>query len=299
MNQGQLFWGSLLVVIGGLFLFREHLPLNFTWSLIGNLWPLALILAGVAVLLRRHRARAVVAVLSALLVGGLVFGMVSLFLSGVRDEDWSVGPGGGTDTIPLRPEVTRALLSCEAGASRFAVRQGGSDLVTAAAEKTDGTYLLESTPEGDTERVTYLLRPRDSGWGPWNRENRAELLLSAAPEWELDLECGASAVELDLGGLRVGHVEITAGAARIHVRLDALVPETRLEVESGVSSLTVEVPEGAGCEIRSETALARRRFEGFEKISSGLHRTENFETAENRIYIQLNMALSAVRVERY
>ena len=66
-----------------------------------------------------------------------------------------------------------------------------------------------------------------------------------------------------------------------------------------MTSLDIEVPSGAGCEIRSRTALARKSFRGFEKIESGLYRTEGFDTAERKIYLDLETAVSSVCVERY
>jgi hypothetical protein len=125
------------------------------------------------------------------------------------------------------------------------------------------------------------------------------VLLNSTPEWDVDLECGASAVDLDLRGLRVSTVTISAGAARIHVVLDALVPETRLEMEGGVTSVSIEVPAAAGCEIRARTALVKKSFREFEKVESGLYRTEGFENAERKIYLDFESAVSSVSVERY
>ena len=211
MKLGQLFWGSLLVALGGLFLFREQLPFSLTWSLIRNLWPIGLILAGVVVLLRNPPVRMAVAILAGVLAAVLVFGMMTLLVFGETPEGTLVDSGGERLSVPLRPDVTRALLSAEVGVTRLDIRQGSEDLAGAIVEAAGGSYVLENDSDGPEERVRFAFEPRGRAWGPWHGENRAEVLLNSTPEWEVDLECGASTVDLDLRGLRVTTVTISAG----------------------------------------------------------------------------------------
>ena len=117
--------------------------------------------------------------------------------------------------------------------------------------------------------------------------------------WRLRLGYGAARADLDLSSCRVEELQLEAGASSISVKLGALVPESRVRVEAGVSSIRFEVPESAGCEIRTEAPLTSKRFSGFEKESSGLYRTGNFSNADRRIFIQIEAGVSSVKVRRY
>jgi hypothetical protein len=46
-------------------------------------------------------------------------------------------------------------------------------------------------------------------------------------------------------------------------------------------------------------ALNAKDFDGFSKSSSGTWKTDNFETATNKIYLEIKSGLSAVSVDRY
>lgn len=52
-NQGRIFWGILLVVLGFLFLFDQMGRLDFG-ELVGRFWPVIFILIGVSILLSRN-----------------------------------------------------------------------------------------------------------------------------------------------------------------------------------------------------------------------------------------------------
>jgi hypothetical protein len=47
-----------------------------------------------------------------------------------------------------------------------------------------------------------------------------------------------------------------------------------------------------------ENGLASKQFVGFEKVESGLYRTENFSQASRKIFIDVEAGVSRVRVTR-
>ena len=82
---------------------------------------------------------------------------------------------------------------------------------------------------------------------------------------------------------------------------DGLVPR-RCVVgvgDCGVSKIIIRVPESAGCRIKSDAALSKKDFPGFEKTSDGVFDTTNFGDSEQSVVIDLSCALSDVIVRRY
>ncbi|MCZ6777287.1 MAG: hypothetical protein O7D34_12685, partial [Ignavibacteria bacterium] len=70
-------------------------------------------------------------------------------------------------------------------------------------------------------------------------------------------------------------------------------------VDAGASSITISVPSSAGCEIRYNGGLSRKRFHEFEKVDTDTYRSENFAWSPRKIYIDINVGVSSVKVIRY
>lgn len=251
---------------------------------------------GVAMLLRHKAVRVVLVILAALLLALVLFTAFSfLRYGGIRGEfgrDYTA-----QFSVPLHPEAASASLKLDIAAAR--VRIGGETgaLLEGAAEGV--AHDLDASSEGEHEAIVLRVEPASGGWRLAGKGGRVDVALSDVPVWRVDLDCGASSADLDLSGRRVEDVRIDAGASAIRLRLGGEVPEARVHVQAGVSSIRLEVPETVGCEIRSETGLSSRTFKGFRKETSGLYRTENFHQAGNRILIDLSAGISSIRVGRY
>jgi len=94
-------------------------------------------------------------------------------------------------------------------------------------------------------------------------------------------------------------LKLDIGAASLGLRLGNKYPETMVGIDAGASSIKILVPDSSGCEIRSDASLSSKHFERFKRIHSDLYRTENFETAKNKIFIRLDADVSSINVERY
>jgi len=59
------------------------------------------------------------------------------------------------------------------------------------------------------------------------------------------------------------------------------------------------VPTASAVEINTSTILASKDFDGFNKIKNGLYQTPNYSDSANHIYIDIDAAVSELKVERY
>lgn len=89
------------------------------------------------------------------------------------------------------------------------------------------------------------------------------------------------------------------GAASLKLKLGDRAEETRLTLDAGASSIDINVPEDAGCEIKTDVSLSSKHFDGFKTIDSDLFRTDNFENAKKKIYISIESGVSSIKVNRY
>jgi hypothetical protein len=72
-----------------------------------------------------------------------------------------------------------------------------------------------------------------------------------------------------------------------------------VNIHAGVSSISVQVPESAGCEISSESGLSSKTFNGFVEGGDGNYRTANFDTASRKIFVYFKAGVSSLKVVRY
>ena len=117
--------------------------------------------------------------------------------------------------------------------------------------------------------------------------------------WDIQFDIGAASAKLDLTPFKINDLNIDMGAAALELRLGDLYNKTTIDIDAGASDMDLFVPEGSGCQIKTDVALSSKNFHGFEKIKSDLYQTSNFEEAEKKIYIKINCGVSSISVRRY
>jgi hypothetical protein len=299
MRLSTLFWGVLLVLIGGLFLLNNLGILNVNWDTIWRLWPMILVFWGLSILVGKQRPPWYVVTLMILLI---LFMIAAVATSGWFHRDFNFVDGEGYQQKfeePLSPNTQKATFRLQSGAGRFFIRDTTMQLIKAETEVSFGKYTLSREQSDNSADVTLDFRGRSKGWNFGGGHNRVDVQLNSTPSWTILLEVGAASGNFDLSPFKVEELRIDAGASSMKVRLGDRSEETRVKVKTGASSTSIEVPESAGCEVRLETALSGKRITGFDKISKNRYQTSNFESASKKIYIDVSAGVSQIRVDRY
>jgi len=295
----NLFWGVLFLQVGVTLLLARWdisiVPSHFVWKA----WPLVLVCWGVAAMAKTHLLKVWAVALSALCLGFLITSAVNLFWSG----DGLFGRAESVQRQELvksyDQSIQRASLDVEMTAGSIKILEDVEDLVSASCLSNIGTYMLQTERTGESVHLKLTLDRNHAYLLGRSITNDVEVRLNSRPEWDLSLDVGAARLEADLSSYKTKSVRIDAGAASVDVKLGAHVAESSVDIDAGAASVRLEVPEHAGCEIRVDAGLTSKRFSGFERIDSGVYRTENFESAERRILIRLDAGASRIRIERY
>jgi hypothetical protein len=129
----------------------------------------------------------------------------------------------------------------------------------------------------------------------WVKTRGAEwaVELNGGVPLDLKIEGGASENQLDLSGLQVKELEIETGASSTKLTLPASAGHTRAEISCGAGAVEVRVPAGVAARLRVHSTMAevkvdRRRF---PRVSSGLYESPDYETAQNRIELDVSASL--------
>ncbi len=303
MKTGKIIWGIILVSIGGILLLENLGVIDFYWGSIWHFWPVILILAGLNMVFSRNESRtgALISVAATCIV------MAFIVYSGINgrnsdrfryDEDEVSWDNDRNDVFneELTPGIHKAVLNISGGANSFVLNDTTDKLFNAVAQSSAG-YSLKKISRDSTEVLTFNMNQHR--WRRMGDGGNATIKLNNEPVWGIHLKMGAGDADFDLSRFKVEDISFDGGVASIKIRLGEPVSSTNVNVKSGVSDISISVPESAACQIKIKSGLSSKDFEGFTQMGDGTYVTPNFHSAAKKIVINLNGGLSNFEVHRY
>jgi len=329
-NNGNIFLGAILVAFGVLMLGVVNDWFQFEVSMreLAKYWPVLIILGGIAVFFTPKRTvfNPTTALLVAFAIPLAIYNASTSAIDKVRseinddfdfdvdmdddDNDFSFDEDSTSNSktsqnfsVPFDKSVEEVNLEIGGGAAEFFLGEAsGNDLFSAETRLFENKFNLEDKKKGTTHEISFKMSSKNGsdniriGKGINNDVN---LKLNKTPIWNLDLGVGAGELKFDLSDYKIKDIKMETGAADISLKLGDKLKESKVRVESGVAKVKIMVPRGVACQIKMDGALNAKDFDGFSKSSSGTWKTDNFETATNKIYLEIKSGLSAVSVDRY
>ncbi|MCI0520014.1 MAG: DUF5668 domain-containing protein [Chloroflexi bacterium] len=262
MFRGRTFWGIVLVLLGGIFLL-DNLGILGNISVWNLVWPLFLIALGVRVL------------------------WGTFFKGSVQMEPASLALGG----------AQRGALRLRHGAGEINVQSGAAAGMLFEGEFGGGLD-LKSKREGDTLKARLKL-PENAFPFHWpdNDTLNWRVNLPASIPLDLDVESGASKLAMNLQDLRVESLALKCGASSAEVTLPAAAGTTRMTANAGAASLVVIVPAGVAAVVRTRGGLSSVQVDTTRFAESGgMYRSADYETAQNRVDIEVEMGIGSVTI---
>lgn len=301
MKVSRIFSGLLIILLGVALFLSNFNVLTMNWHFILRLWPVLLVFAGISVLVSNSKWKAVLYALTAILVLVLVFSAASVGWGNFHDvfHSGSRHTHSQQFTEEFDRGVRHAVLTIDAGAGSIAINDTTNELLDANAESNVGSYTLDADKNGSTENLDLSMEKNDEHWIFGGDKNKVDIELNPIPDWKFVTNVGACSLNLDLSPYAVSSADLKAGASSMKIRLGDKSDTTRLSINAGVSSITINVPKNSGCQIRDDTKLSSRSFKDFVKFDDGSYRTANFESSNKKIFIDLQAGVSSIRVDRY
>lgn len=307
MKPKHVFWGLFLVTLGVLILISNFSIVNLNLAGLWKLWPLALILWGISFIVKMDFVKVLFAGVIAILLALSIYGAGQSFLNLFdKNIDFEFANGNNhfyADTTiyteSFDQKIKNADLKIDAGAGTFNVNEPTNDLVAVSVLGIKDNYIMKRSDTGNSASVDFKMKKTKIKLQKGSFKNKMEMSLNAEPVWNMDFDLGAAKINFDLAPYKVSTVKLDIGAASLDLRLGDKYPKTIVDIDAGASSIDIEIPDSSGCEIRSDVALSSRHFYGFDKISKGLYRTDNFDEAKNKVYIRIDAGVSSIDVRRY
>ncbi len=305
MKYKNVFWGLILILIGSLAIARNLDLLYFDWIRFVKLWPVLFILWGISVLPVRDYVKIVLLVI---VLGGSTWFVVDSSAYPNEDkygfvfDDWNyksntLSKYHQSFTIPWADSIKKASLDMEAAAGSFHITDTTTSLVdfNQTGSKSSFEYVVERTPEQTKVKINekhHHVFYRKSN-------KRVVIKLNPKPVWDINLDAGASAVKYDLSGFKLHKLNIDGGAGSFKITLGDRYPNTFLTMDAGASSVLIKIPESSGCDLELSSVLSGKNLSGFEKTDNGHYQTANYDSATNKIHLNIDAAVSSFTIIRY
>lgn len=246
----------LLILAGVVLLLRNVGVLPPTWSSLGQFWPLALVVLGVDLVVGGRVGWPVqLATAAAVLVLGLG---VMLGIQVTRSVASGAPPAPTTSVDQPLEGATQAAVHVEFGAGTFtvgALADSGERLAVAALEdggnaRIGSRYRVERGV-GD---LKLSVAGEGGGWMPpflstGPPSAAMDLRLNPNVPLALDAKLGAADSRLDLSALKLSRLDLQTGASSVWVRLPEAAGQTSGRIQVGAATATIEVPAGVAAQI--------------------------------------------------
>ena len=260
--RSNIFWGTLIILVGALFLLQNLGILNIDlWNL---LWPLFLIALGAWIILGR------------------------LFPNRAAVEHAIIGSGG----------AKKARIKINHGAGNLNIHAGSSADHLIEGDFGGGLDFKENF-NGEIKEVA--LKPRLQGIVfPWGPDQAFNWNLSLAPNvpLELNLETGANEAYVDLTGLLVEKLKLSTGASSTHIVLPAAAGYTQVRVESGVTAVHLTIPTQVAGRIQYSGGLSSIQIDKSRFIHTGnTYESADYNTAANKVEISIETGIASISID--
>ncbi len=115
---------------------------------------------------------------------------------------------------------------------------------------------------------------------------------------DLNLKTGAGDHHFNFRNLNVSEISLDTGASSTKMVLPALSDYTKVDINAGAASVEISVPDGVAAEINIRSGLSGNTIntQRFIPSGSGLYRSENYESAEHRVQINISGGVGSFTV---
>ncbi|RJP48184.1 MAG: hypothetical protein C4557_13325 [Anaerolineaceae bacterium] len=265
MRRNQLFWGVVLLLLGGSMLANAMgITLPNGNSLMSLFWPLLLIGFGIWVLV------------GVFLRGGVETETASIDLQGATEASVKVNHGAGE-------------LRIHSGA-------GGNELVR-------GTFVggLDHKAFRNGNRLEVRMRPAKDFMDFPFFGSRARLdwdvALNADVPTSLHLSLGANKSVIDLQDMSITNLKFETGASETELKLPSR-GRFHADLDLGAASLTLVIPEGLSARIRASLGAADLKIDESRFPRNGAYyQSPDFDTAANTADITIDAGAASIKIK--
>lgn len=327
MKNDRIIPGLILVLIGAAFLLHNYGYVHIYWMNFLYLWPIFIIIGGVNLIFAHNRTPWATAIKAAVVIGG-----VGLLLFGNFGNRYNLWPhtyydfshnnnddsdddddsthtsgvvkveGNSFFNEPYTADARIAQLNISGGGTTYKLSDTTNQLFSANTKEFVGKYDFSHHKDDSVYVLDFNMKKINSNhftWGDKNKGNTATFKLNPNPEWEINVDAGATDLDFDLTKFKIRKLKLDGGAASFTVKLGQPLATTTVEVSTGMADVNINIPKNAACRITTDSGLSSHQFDGFTKKDDDSYETPGYASAKNKIVISIDGGISDFKVKRY
>jgi hypothetical protein len=289
---GVPIWGILLLFLGVIFLLQtlNILPWGL-WEIMWGFWPVLIIIIGLGILLRRYNVW---------LVSLLVLAILGACL-GIAIWQYGASPSIKSYSEPLG-DMERAQIEVDFAAGNITIGSlppSSPNFVEAESgvRNSHGSMNVDFHQQ-DSEGRLYLSTERVNQpfWG--GDGIRWELNFTINIPLTLNIKSAASDMELTLSELKVTELRLDIDAGNCKVTVPSAAGTTDIKIEVDVANVELTIPDEVAAKIWADIDLSAFDVDESRFPKQGdYYISDNFDTAQNRIYLEINCDVGRVQVK--
>ncbi len=289
---GVPIWGILLLFLGVVFLLQtlNVLPWGL-WEILWRFWPALIIIIGLGILLRRYNVW---------LVSVLVLAILGACL-GIAIWQYGASPSIKSYSEPLG-NMERAQIEVDFAAGSLTIGSlppGSPNFVEAASEARNSHGSMNvNFHQQDGEGRLYLSIGRVNQRF-WSGDGiRWEINFTRNIPLTLNIKSAASNTELTLSELKVTELRLDIDAGNCKVTVPSSAGTTDIKVEVDVANIELTIPDEVAAKIWADIDLSAFDVDESRFPKQGdYYISDNFDTAQNRIYLEIDCDVGRVQVK--
>lgn len=311
MKASNIFWGTLILTVGTLFLLYNFDMFSLSPGKIFYLWPILLIIWGLSFFKLPKIIKYLMSFISGGFLGILLVSLLNINL-GISNFEMKINNIFGDKSIGFSdiqldstnmnkyeieysPDFQTAELKFNAGAGHFYFK-----------ELSDKLLEIETNINGqlkshliDSSKMDIRFKTVNSDDIKIEPSGKVRFKMHPNPEWNFYLNIGAPKLDMDLSAFKVRNLLLDGGAADISIKLGNFHEETFVDMKLGISNILIQVPKSSGIMIESSSGISSNNMDEFNEISSNKYSTDNWDVADKKINIKIKSGISKIKVMRY
>ncbi len=306
IKPGQLFGGLFFLTLGVLFLIYQFSESGVVFFSLLKVWPILLILGGIAVILKNQVTKVVLASFIGIFAAMVVFQMftgVFGFVKNVSKIKNIKVVNRSFDTLITHQKYDSTIkfvdLKIDVGAGEYSIGIDDSNLVSVKSDKMDRKFSITSESTDSMATVHVDMADFQIKIGEANEISPIEIGLNPNPVYDMHLEIGASAANFDFSKYKLTGFELDLGASSLAL----VLPRPHLDkmdvnLKAGAASLDLTLPDDVGVKLITDVGLGSEDFAGFTEKADNEYYSDNYEKTVKKIYINLEGGVSSIKIAR-
>jgi hypothetical protein len=304
MSKSAIYWGAFLLTFGSLLLINKFATIESEFVIFISLWPMFLIFWGLSLIHFPEHIRKMLTAVSAIFLALFLFAIITNGIRSVKTHIFYIHDKVSKHTTNTSkklkqyfdPAITSANLKINFGVGDLTVLNSKDSSLISEGIFFD--FKKKEVPGNPNRMALEIATEGENIIGSIDSDDRLYVLLPKHIDWYIEANLGAADAEFDYSKLKIFSLKINCGASDIEVRLGDESRLQEIDINSGASDITLYIPSESGCRIVSNSFLSDLDLKGFTQ-NNNTWESRNYNSAENKIEVNLDGAVSAFEVIRY